>query len=179
MKTICDTKDNQPSSIIVFISSHGLHDYLAVTDSKRNQKSTFVNIYKDILFKFYKKTDNAKSGCGDLDSVPKIFIFNACQDSLDLKDDDFKSDKITPSKVAMDNAIIVHSQVTGDKSNRDSDYGSFFVHCLAYVLMKYAAEKSLQEMLKIVREISKHIMQQIPEIHDVGLKTLYFNLCDS
>lgn len=176
MKTKCDVENNHPNCIVIFISSHGLHDYIAVTDSKGKKKSTFVHVYKDIILKFYKKSKYAKSGCTHLDTVPKIFILNSCQNLDDLEDDDFNSEEVVASNAALDNAVIVTSQVTGLPSKRNKSHGSIFPHCLAYVLMKYSAEKSLQEMLEMVSQIVKHTIKQIPEIRGVGLQKLYFSL---
>lgn len=106
-----------------------------------------------------------------------MFFVNACQGFE--KNQDRAEDMAGNQPV--NHLLIFTAQAPGFPAIRNELRGSRMFHCLTYMLMNYASEKNLFEILQLVSQALGQTEKfdgtgQIPGINIFGLTNLYFNL---
>lgn len=179
-KKACE--ETKPESIVVYIGSHGFLNKIVTSDPPTREWNDFnqqydytfvtVDLNQDITQYFYHHN------CPELRGKSKIFLVSACQDFEPQRN---QGDSSFGSEKGVSDMVVFTAQAAGLTAWRNPQTGSWFAHCLTFVMMKLAKEKSLLEILKMVVQTLENLKtngelpkEQIPEIRDTGMKGLYF-----
>ena len=132
--------EHRAPCLVVVVMSHGSAKGVWGTDSKPVAVTELTKYISD-------------SKCPTLAGKPKIFLIQACRDSV-IGDDVHISEPIAPD---MD---ITLATIHGESAFRSSERGSFFVQTFIETMKEHAATKSYKEMITIVTDKLSKI--QIP-----------------
>lgn len=135
----CDKAQTPPEKVFVYISGHGSHDHIITSDQKE------VHLEENLFSKF--DTENIRGGqeSVNLGHTHKIFVVDACQNYTETKG--------CGTIPIRNNMLIALAQIPGRGSKGDTLAGSYYTHCLAYVFMNFASEKSLLGLFERADEI--------------------------
>ncbi len=153
--------------LMVFIMSHAVQDQIICSDAQRLDTEEILS----------------KLACIELKDKPKFIVFHTGRVPKDMRTFYNKIENMTifSNKIKnpatdpiWEDMLIVYSTITC-QSHIDSMDGSLFVESFVRIFMKYAYEKELKYLLRVVQTAMDGYKQSI-EVSIRGFnKSLYFN----